>query len=280
MNRKTAFRLLLSVFLNAGTQLSAQDSPPPLSADEGAELRSKFAARGLPTSLQELDDWYRRVPEGKNAADWFEEASMRLVHAQGERQRQLPVVGRKDVLEIGDALDDETARLARAFLNENRTALKYAREGAVFEESRYPIDLKLGYEVPLPHLAPLRDLARTLYLESLVLTHDGHTEGAVDSVRVMYAIARSLESEPVLASQTVRIAIESMTTSMFSKNLSARPFSPAELDEVSRLSKSDVGLNSCYRAFVADALTATFQPQGLEGSHHQVGDAGFLATYL
>ena len=73
--------------------------------------------------------------------------------------------------------------------------------------SRYPIDLRQGFGVLLPHLAELRTLGRELSVKAWVAAVERRPEDAATALMDLFPLANSLEGEPLLISQLVRIAI-------------------------------------------------------------------------
>jgi hypothetical protein len=77
-------------------------------------------------------------------------------------------------------------------------------------ETRYPLNLRLGLETPLPHLAPLRALVRILSGEAIIYAVDDKYDEMLRSFRACIPIYESLKNEPFGISQLVRIAIFGM----------------------------------------------------------------------
>ena len=71
-----------------------------------------------------------------------------------------------------------------------------------------PLDFRLGFELLLPHAQRLQRGARLLALESHVRAHQRDADGAARSIHAIFMTARSLEREPIMASQYVRMAID------------------------------------------------------------------------
>lgn len=74
--------------------------------------------------------------------------------------------------------------------------------------ARFPTKFADGLAMLLPHVQRLRFASQLLELESAVNMHRERQEAAVESVLAMFAAARSLEQEPLLISQLVRMALD------------------------------------------------------------------------
>lgn len=74
------------------------------------------------------------------------------------------------------------------------------------------LDFSKGPDMELPHLAPLRNLARLLLADTIVALDDGDMQRAIDNFDAIYGLSEAVRDEPVLISQLVRIAIASIGT--------------------------------------------------------------------
>lgn len=79
--------------------------------------------------------------------------------------------------------------------------------GLPVPQSRYPIRLTDGARVELPHLSKLRELARYLSKVGHHASLTGDEATFLQSQQCTIHLVQSLEQEPVLVSQLVRIAI-------------------------------------------------------------------------
>ena len=90
------------------------------------------------------------------------------------------------------------------FVRSNKDALQLFVQGATHEQSRYPLDLSLGIETPLPHLGKFRNANQLLQVSAIVHAEANEGLNAANDVLIALALTRSLETEPVLFSQMVR----------------------------------------------------------------------------
>jgi hypothetical protein len=103
-------------------------------------------------------------------------------------------------------LPDGMKTAVAEFIDRNYGAVLFFVQAAKHEQSRYPIDLTQGQATMLPHLAKIKSAAKLL--ELLVLSHADANEGDMAGKGILtgLALAQSLESEPSLISQLVRVA--------------------------------------------------------------------------
>lgn len=122
-----------------------------------------------------------------------------------------------------------------AFLDKHRDLLAEIRFMASTDGPLYPLDLSQGWALELPHLAHTRSMALLLQAETLVLAHEGDIDGAAADIRAGLQLATRLQGEPLLISQLVSVAIDTM---MMEGVVSAYPegeIPPALAAEIARL---------------------------------------------
>ena len=188
-------------------------------------------AQGLPATLEEENQWYAPVPEALNLASRYLETVKehnRLLSEWNASAKANPALQEKvKESKARDALDNvlcqgngKVGRTEPISAAVWLTTLDYAAAvaGPVTEQlhaaaqsgltrSRYPIDLRKGPAVELPHLAELRSLARDLGVTTTVAAVKGHPDDAAAAILDEIPLANSLAGEPILISQLVRIAV-------------------------------------------------------------------------
>jgi hypothetical protein len=135
----------------------------------------------------------------RNAATWYARA-----------------IERVDVLTEADRAVIEQFRAApekgpppglRDALSRATPMINLVRRGARQEFSDYGLDYSQGFELLIPHLGPLRSLARVLHADALLLMHDGDTAGAAQRIAALYRLADHLGDDRTLISSLVGRAI-------------------------------------------------------------------------
>lgn len=99
-----------------------------------------------------------------------------------------------DVLEALSRYNDELAELKQA------AERPYSRFNIQYEEEN-------PYAILLPHLSPLRNIARVVRLRAVSELRTGHVEAAFEDVNLLFALADSIREEPLLLSHLVRMAL-------------------------------------------------------------------------
>ena len=190
--------------------------------DLSAEL-DRIRAAGEPASATEIEAFYQVPPGGRDTTQlWLAALAPLDTPSFAAEAKELPLVGEdaSDLPLPGEPWPQLEA--AEQLLARYRGSLEQmhqaAREGG---QARFPTRFADGIQMQLPHAQRLRAGARLLALESAVAAHRGQPDAAVDSILAMFAAARSLEQEPVLVSQLVRMALGGMARQRIQWLLSA-----------------------------------------------------------
>jgi hypothetical protein len=160
--------------------------------------------QGYPATLSELDAWYPAVPPSENAAlvytNAFELLEASGVSSNGARFLDASYPGR------GQRLTAEDRRELAGLLATNQEALRLLHSVPASGRSRYPIDLRDGLWVPLPHLGQLKMAVSLLGAEALLRASEGDAGKAAEALLAAGRAADSVSEEPLLISFLVRIA--------------------------------------------------------------------------
>ena len=99
---------------------------------------------------------------------------------------------------------------------------------------RYPVVYKLDdpFTILLPHLAKTKGIVQELKLQACAELAAGQTNRAFEDVRLMLWLAQSMENEPFLISQLVRIAAQQIATQPVWEGLARHQWSEAQLKEM------------------------------------------------
>ncbi|MGH7194016.1 MAG: hypothetical protein ACREJM_10860, partial [Candidatus Saccharimonadales bacterium] len=116
--------------------------------------------------------------------------------------------------------------------------------------ARYPVDFASGSTVPLRHLQQLRGAVGLLRLKSEIAALRQDVPSAAEAIATIFAAAQSLENEPTLVSQLVRLALDGMARGQLERHLPGTPFSDEDLASLDRrLAASDYAA-SFHRAML------------------------------
>lgn len=198
-------------------------------------------AAGEPFTPFELDEWYEAVPPEENAAEIYSRAVANYMGFYGETEG-LPFVGSREEWQTGAPVSAELKEAIEAHLVQAKTTFDLLHKAAGMPRCRYPIDLTLGQNVELGHLAQLRQMSRALALKTLYHADNKEVMTAVQSIKDGLAVGRSLTKEPILISQLVRIACNGIAVASIEELLSRMDLTDQEYAEL------DQALAEAYNA--------------------------------
>lgn len=232
MRMKTKNRLLVLMFplpaLVMGLSGCGKGGSNDTDAKATAAITAKLEAirqAGQPVTAAELNATYPEPPTGENAAPLYEEAFEALA-AEGTQ--------------------------SPSFLAKNQKTLTLLHQAAAKKHCRYPVDLTEGFNAKLPHLAKLRTCAQLLEKDAVANAGKGRMDLAAQSVMDCLQLARSLDQEPLLISQLVRVACDAIAQSSLEDSLSLKAFSEEQLVRLqAAFSKETVSVGGCLSRALA-----------------------------
>ena len=136
----------------------------------------------------------------------------------------------------------EAAPLVLAALKTNEPVFAELRAASQRPFARYPInwDVEDPFSILLPHLNNVRAVCRRLRLKACAELAAGHSDEALDDVKLMLRLADSLREEPFLISYLVRVACLQIATEPVWEGLAEHRWSDAQLQELqARLQSCD-----------------------------------------
>ena len=222
-------------------------------------LRSKLQSRldaisaaGYPVTCVELDAWHT-IPEfSENAADTMIEAFSHYYEWDKQYLDDLPVAGSAELPARTEPVSEEMKAIAAEYLSDNKKALDLLYKGAAIEHSRYPADLTQSFYAPLPPLGDVRQGAKMLKLEAVLHAEKARPQLATDSVTAIFGVARSLDKEPILISQLVRISCEALAVSALERVVNRTELTDEQLVKLSQILENADDSAGISRAFAGE----------------------------
>jgi len=214
----------------------------------GKQLNAITSAQ-QPVTLQELDAWYTAVPDEKNAAKEIE-ASFALVRDYGDK-RSNEISHFKPPVRGESLTADQTALLA-GYVEMNREAMAKVREALTRPASRYSVDFTWGYNTPLAHLPKVKKLTVLAQFEALLAVSTGEPSNVVVSIQTELELARTLEEEPSLISQLVRLACINIAAGSAEHALAKMEFNKHESEELDSAFSAVDRTGTMVRGFIGD----------------------------
>ncbi|HVW35935.1 MAG TPA: hypothetical protein VHB99_01480, partial [Pirellulales bacterium] len=241
--------LLLSALFAAGFKVSGRRGL-------NAELE-RIRAAGEPASAGELEVYYQAPPSDRDTTQLWLQATTPLETPQFQADAEkLPIVGTglQTVPWPGEPWPElqEAEKLLAQYGRSLELMHRAARLGG---QARYPTKFSDGMSMLLTHVQQLRVGARLLALESAVAAHRGRPDAAIDAILAIFAAARSLEQEPVLISQLVRMALDGMARDRAAWLLSAIELDDAQLARLeAELATRNYYGRSVYHALLGERV--------------------------
>jgi len=216
------------------------------------QLNAIRAAK-LPTNRRELGEWHAPVPDNENAALVLTQAFglMRTyTDARSNEVSQIRVPTR------GKSLSPKERDLIAGYVELNADALALARKALALPKCRYPMDSSNDL-VTLPyHLFELKPLVRICQLRAYLANDRKESDAAADWIDVMLGLARTLDEEPAIISQLVRIATIKLSVQTLESALAREAMSDARLVKLATTIASLRRTNSLQRALIGERATA------------------------
>jgi|ERR1017187_5526847 hypothetical protein len=224
---------------------------------ELAEIR----AAGLPTNGEELNRWYPAVLDTQNAALVLTQAFalLKTINTYSDK-RATEVWKLKDRFPVrADQLTTEQVALIRWHVETNLPALKKAREALKLPASRYPVDFNRLLSTELPHLAHLVNLAYLNQCEASLATLAGRNDQATTDIADILTLGRTLDNEPILISQLVRLNMFKMAVATLELRANAGVFNSNEIAILREAFTRMPATNTLTRALIGErAMTIPY----------------------
>jgi len=172
-----------------------------------------------------------------------------------------------------ERLSPEIKKLITEHIANNEETLEFLYDAAKIKHSRYPVDLTRGINVLLSHLSGCKENAKLLCLKALAESENGRAAKAVEDIAAAVAAGTSLEKEPVLISQLVRMSCVTMGVQCVESTLSRVEYDDQQLRRLmglfAEVENSDLLLNAMAgeRAMVIDFILYPSDYSGGSGFH-------------
>jgi len=179
---------------------------------------------GYPHTLAQLNAWYSEPPAGQNAAFFYSQGFDLL-----QIGNEMPLFAHDNMPALGRPLPSTTLRSLGAFLKLNQGALQAFAQALPYEHSRYAIDLNQGIATTFPHLTKVRQATQVAALSALWHAENKEGQPVLEGLLTALGLVRSLEAEPSLISQFIRMGGSSNTTRAVEQTLNRITLKPEQL---------------------------------------------------
>ena len=224
---------------------------------EISSLQDEIRRNGHPVTMSEVNAYYPAVPEEQNAALVYLRATDELDYTTDLEKQNHGAIWDKVSSVSGSAPYDEILRgEVEAYLNQHSALLVKLGDAQQLPHSRYPLDLTQGAMVKLPHLAALRCLTRAVSIRAFHQVRTGDLTEIANAHRTMRHLAWSLEDEPLLISQLVRVVLISIAVESLERDLNYTTITQQMLVELQEIYRKTESPNWVVRAMAVERATA------------------------
>ena len=148
----------------------------------------------------------------------------------------------------------------RSALVRNEEALDGIHEALAMPWRRAELDLSKGFSrMLIPHLAPMKNAVTSLSASALDAARQGDLAGAVEDLKGMRILEKDLESEPILISQLVRVALGAISNSRVWAVLNARDWNESQLAELQEALPSEDFTTAMVRSLEGERAGALYE---------------------
>jgi hypothetical protein len=141
--------------------------------------------------------------------------------------------------------------LLAGYVEMNKAALAKSDEALKLPRSRYPVDCSLCSQTPLPHLAWLKHLAELDQYKVELSLIRGDSHEAAEAITSILCLARTIENEPTLISQVVRMKFLTMGVASFERTLNLS-YSAADSSNLSSFFAQTAQAQCLARALIGE----------------------------
>jgi hypothetical protein len=194
---------------------------------------ARIHAAGQPITTDDMVA-HHRVPDGVFDATplWMDAIKAAATTKTGSEAR-LPIVGEGKQAALRADAPASLLPLAEQFLAAHAATIEKTRAAAAAGgQCRYPVEFAQGINAKLTHMQDARMLARVLSLRLHVAVERGDVAAAAESLQLQLALAATMEHEPLLISQLVRIALVSIALDDVRQIVGELPLSEPQLAEL------------------------------------------------
>lgn len=209
---------------------------------------------GYPVTFEELDEWYSIPLDEENVAYIILDAGG--YYNEPNEDKLLPVIGKAELPGRIESMSEETKQAISQFLVQNQKCLDLLHKTAGLEFGRYPIDFTLGLGTQTFHLSEVRKYTQLLQLEAILAAENNTPDAAFHSIKSIFSVAGSMKKEPLLVSQYVHVACQSLGISSIEYTLNRTDFSDEQILELCVLLDKIEDSNGMFNGVLGERVFA------------------------
>ena len=168
-----------------------------------------------------------------------------------------------------EGADDAT--VIRTALSVGDARFEHIAQALTRPSARFPIRWSDGFDAMLPHLARLKGLQQWIELRTRVRLAQGDVEGAYNDARAAIRLADVEREEPLLISQLVRIAQQSIAARTIDYGIRSHQWTEPQLKEFQTLFSQSGMLSAIANSFEGERAVAL---SGMDGWCNRTTELG------
>jgi hypothetical protein len=190
----------------------------------------RIHAGGEPITTEDMVA-YHRVPEGTfDATSLWMDAIKAAAAVKDPNEPQLPIMGDGKLADLRADAPQSLLPLAEKLLAAHAETIdKTQKAAAAGGQCRFPVEFSKGLSALLPHIQDARGLARVLSLRLHVAVEKRDVAAALESLYLELALGATMDHEPTLIAQLVRMAVFNIALKDLRNLLSELPLTDAQL---------------------------------------------------
>jgi len=185
-------------------------------------------------NLTELEEYYVQVPADENAALILEKAYQNYVEPKKLDIKLVIVAGIAPDPDLGEPLPNDVAKASQKYLNANQQAIELLHQAAKYPRYRAATDLSV-FDAVNPHLSDTRQAFRLLSISIWLNSEKGDADQCMKSFETNSKLLSILTNEPLLISQLVFMACESIYLRSLERSLNNLAFDDRQLQRLQEL---------------------------------------------
>lgn len=213
-------------------------------AREVEQQIAAIRAAGLPVNGEEANDYYTAVPDDENAALKMADAFVLMTSYNDRRSNEVASI---KFPQRKEKLTPEQLELVAGYCAMNSNALAQAGEAIKMLHCRYPMDLSWGAATLLSHLAKLKKMSQIAEFQGIM-----DAQNSAADISTIIGMARTLDTEPLLISKLVRIAMLNIAETSLERRLNAGSLTDAEMEHLGELFSKAAKTNQMANGLIGE----------------------------
>lgn len=217
-------------------------------------LRQARAA-GQPVTFAELNAFYFEVPASNNLSEPLLRAAAALTIRTNQKRATDPFeYPASPEVPLARPMPPPLLDLYRGVVQSNAAVWIALMDAPGRTASRHPVDLNDGYFTELPHLGPLKRLAKACAIRALLASEEGRADECTAALADLFRTSRSLSHEPLAISSAVAHSVDALGMMAVRDCLQRVRFDDGQLAQLISDVRSTSLSNQTQRALIGERM--------------------------